>query len=94
MAHQLSFIFGLKHMRSRQYIRYGNHVTITKRRKGGKKEDTMVATNARPRAPGGTGGKPRGNGVFETVFWVDGREFGVTFPSVVCVGRSGGRPGR
>ena len=72
-------------MRSRQYIRYGNHVTITKRRKGGKKEDTMVATNARPRAPGGTGGKPRGNGVSETVFWVDGREFEVTFPSMLYV---------
>ena len=24
-------------------------------------------------------------GFFETVFWVDGREFGVTFPSVLYV---------
>ena len=44
--------------------------------------------NARPRAPGGTGGTggiPHGNGVIETVFWVDGLEFEVSLPSMLYV---------
>ena len=44
--------------------------------------------NARPRAPGGTGGTggiPHGNGVFETVLWVDVLEFEVTLPSMLYV---------